>query len=71
MLGNTGGYSISADGSTYSGTSNIALRLKSNEIKNVGGLTYCYAGGITESTDNTGNFAGPLSSTTYVSILRL
>jgi hypothetical protein len=55
-------------------TANIsgsAARLHSNSAKNVGGLTYNYAGGITSSTDATGAFAGPSTSTIYSSILRL
>jgi len=48
-----------------------AGRLVSNSGTNLGGLSYYYAGGIVSSTDKTGAFAGPSTSTIYSSVLRL
>ena len=48
-----------------------ADKLNSANLKSTSGLHYYYAGGITTSTDNTGNYVGPTSSTVYSSILRL
>ena len=50
--------------------SQASRKLFSSSAKNVGGLSYYYTSG-TSSTDNTGNWVGPISSTTYMSILRL
>lgn len=50
--------------------SQASRRLLSSAAKNVGGLSYYYTSG-TSSTDNTGNWVGPTSSTTYMSVLRL
>lgn len=46
-------------------------KLNSASLKSTKGLHYYYAGGITQSTDNTGEYSGPLAGTKYVSILRL
>ena len=48
-----------------------ANKLNSANLKSTSGLHYYYAGGITTSTDNTGNYVGPNSNITYSSVLRL
>jgi hypothetical protein len=59
-----------ASQATFSGAVNYSRILGPNGTKNIKGLTYYY-NGVVSSNDNTGNFAGPTTNTTYSSILRL